>query len=57
LQRVHLGVRFSRGAVPAFADDRAIAHQHAAHSRIGVGGRHAQPRKLQGAGHVAMICG
>ena len=50
-----LGMRLAGLAVPAFAHHLAIAHQHAAHPGIGVGGVQALPGKLDGAGHVSVV--
>ncbi len=51
-QRIRLGMGFAGALMPAFADNLPIPHNHAAHTRVGMGGVHALARQFEGAGHV-----
>ena len=55
LQGVDLRVRRARLLMPALSDHLALAHEDTAHARIGR--RRVKPalRKLERAGHVAMV--
>src|SRR5690606_26052774 len=54
-QGVDLGVRLAGALVPAFADDLAVAHDHAADTRIGMGGEQPQTRQPQRPGHEGLV--
>ena len=54
-QRVDLGVRFACALVESLADDRAVAHDHAADARVGRRRVKAARRKLEGARHVGAV--
>ncbi len=56
-QRMDLGVRLAGLLVPAFADDFAVTHQHAADARIGRGRAQAALGQLQRARHHAVVDG
>ncbi len=56
-QRVHFGVRLTGAVVPAAAHQLAIAHQHAAHARIGRGGEEALGGQAQGLRHPGVVFG
>ena len=51
-QRRDFGMRAAGALVPALAHHLAIAHQHAADARIGIGGVQAAARQLERARHV-----
>ena len=48
-------MRLARPAVPAFADHRAIAHQHAANAGIGGRGIQAEGGEVQSPRHVPAV--
>src|SRR5581483_11922162 len=54
-QREHFGMRLAGPCMPAFADDSAVLHDDAAHTRIGRGGVQAAPRELERARHVGAV--
>src|ERR1019366_3502268 len=54
-QRIHFGVRAAGALVPAFADHRAVAHDHATDARIGRSRIQPALRELQRLRHVTMI--
>src|SRR5512143_3904295 len=54
-QGMHFGMRLAGSLVPAFADDFAVFHQHAADARIGSGRVQATLSQAQRPGHPLTI--
>ena len=54
-ERVHFGVRSAELLVTSFADDLAVAHDHAADHRVRLDGALAAHGQRQRLGHVAVV--
>ena len=55
LQRQRLGMQFARFRMPAFAEDNAVAHDHATDARVRRRGVQPLRGELQRAGHMLVI--
>jgi len=56
-QSSHLRMCLPGALMPALADHRAAAHQHASHARIGIGGIQTARSQLNRPRHVGTVFG
>ena len=54
-ERVHFGMRAAESFVPAFADDFAVANDHAADHRVRLNGSQAARGERERMSHVAFV--